>query len=213
VISRVDSRPSAGMVQGSLWVRVLFTFWWPMTMRSGAIISGALTSKCQVVGYVDCGDDLIGAVDRPRPDVVTLDVHLHGQSGLQALLGLRAAFPDLNIIVVAATATPLYREEAFRRGADAYIAKPRVLSELMPAVLAKVASGKRGGRPRAGGGGFALATESRLKSRGAHISARGAGRLIRSAARPSAPRRPRARRESRRRPAPPRRATMWPAPA
>ena len=94
-------------------------------------------SACHdVIGYAERGDELIAAASRLRPDIVTLDVSMPGGSGLSVLPALRAALPDAVIVVVSLKSSSIYLEEAFQRGADAYIQKNRVLSDLMPAIAA-----------------------------------------------------------------------------
>lgn len=98
------------------------------------IIVHILEVDYDLVSVVERGDQIIEAVQRLRPDLITLDISMPGQSGLNALPWLRAALPTAIIIVVSATATPSYIQVASLRGADGYVLKSRVLSDLMSTV-------------------------------------------------------------------------------
>lgn len=97
------------------------------------IITRVLEEQYDVIGYADRGDQVLDMASRLQPDVITLDVSMPGQSGLEALPALRAALPTTIIIVVSTNAMPLYQQEAFARGADGYVPKNR-LSQLIPAL-------------------------------------------------------------------------------
>jgi len=98
------------------------------------IVTRTLQAEYDVIGYAERGDEVIATACALRPDVITLDVSMPGQSGMDVLPGLRAALPETIIVVLSSTVTRLYSEEAFERGADAYIAKDRVLSDLPLAI-------------------------------------------------------------------------------
>ncbi len=106
-----------------------------------------LQPEYEVAGYAERGDAVLETAAGLQPDVVTLDVSMPGESGLNVLPALRAELPDAIIVMVSATAARPYREEAFRRGADAYIEKSRIVTDLLPAVSA----GRRARRQTAGG--------------------------------------------------------------
>lgn len=101
------------------------------------IIVHILEADYDLAGVVERGDQIIDTARMFLPDVVTLDVSMPGQSGLLALPGLRAMLPNAIIVVISNTATPIYIEEAFARGADGYLEKgSRVPSQLMATIAA-----------------------------------------------------------------------------
>ena len=53
-----------------------------------AIITRLLMPDFEVIGYVERGDELAANAMRLHPDIVTLDVAMPGQSGLNALPAL-----------------------------------------------------------------------------------------------------------------------------
>lgn len=87
------------------------------------IIVQILEIDYDLVGVVDRGDQIIDVAQKCLPDLITLDIAMPGQSGLQALPGLRLLLPHAIIVVISNTATPVYMEEAFARGADGYLEK------------------------------------------------------------------------------------------
>lgn len=97
-------------------------------------IASILEANHELVGTVGRGDQIMESAERLCPDVITLDVSLPGESGLNVLPRLRKACPRAIIIIVSATATPIYREEASLRGADGYVEKSRVSAELMSTI-------------------------------------------------------------------------------
>lgn len=77
----------------------------------------------QVVGCSH-GDWAITAIQTHRPDVVMLDVHLPGRSGLDVLRSVRHRWPALPVIVTTAFGGAESEEAATSLGASAYLAKP-----------------------------------------------------------------------------------------
>ena len=69
------------------------------------------------------------------PDMITLDIAMPGQSGLHALPRLRSMLPHAIIVVISNTATPVYMEEAFARGADGYLEKGGGLLSSLPQTI------------------------------------------------------------------------------
>jgi CheY-like chemotaxis protein len=108
------------------------------------VIARLTEAHHELVGVVERGDQILEVAERLRPEVITLDVRMPGESGLNALPRLRRLLPKAIIIIVSATSPPFYKEEAFARGADGYINKSKLLSELLPMILS-VRNGRMGG--------------------------------------------------------------------
>ena len=87
------------------------------------IIVQILEIDYDLVGVVDRGDQIIEVAQKCLPDLITLDIAMPGQSGMQALPRLRSMLPHAIIVVISNTATPVYIEEAYARGADGYLKK------------------------------------------------------------------------------------------
>lgn len=83
--------------------------------------------------------DGVEAIDRLRSlyvDLVLLDLHLPTIDGMQVLYTIRAdpALRGMRVLVVSADAMPGVREWVLREGADAFLAKPFKVKELVSEV-------------------------------------------------------------------------------
>jgi two-component system, cell cycle response regulator DivK len=84
----------------------------------------------QVHGYLtieaETGEDAIALTATHAPDLVVMDIHLPGMSGVDALAQLRAAPATRALPVVAYTASvmPQDRNEIMAAGFDAFLSKP-----------------------------------------------------------------------------------------
>ena len=84
-----------------------------------------------VVGTAATGPDAVAVVARARPDVVLLDMHLPGFSGLEVLRGVRAAQQrQPEVIAVTAARDVETVREARRSGVRHYLVKPFTAAEL-----------------------------------------------------------------------------------
>ena len=108
-------------------------------MREGikAIISR--DEKIKVVGESDDVDDGYDVVINSNPDILLLDIALHGSSGLVLAKRLLTAKPDLLIIIITAYSKIDYILEAVESGVKGYILKessPENLAEAIEKVYA-----------------------------------------------------------------------------
>ena len=69
-----------------------------------------------------------------QPEVILVDNGLPGLMGLLCVARLRALCPEVGIIVLTLQNQPDYRKSAFEAGADDFIQKDNVFSDLMPAI-------------------------------------------------------------------------------
>lgn len=112
-------------------VRVLIVEDDPVTQR---VLSQHLQRiGCRVVGTVDNAADAIARFRELRPDLITLDIQLPEVLGMDtmALFGvIRAEDPNCEVVVITATAFPVYREKFVKAGVLGYFQKPINLEEL-----------------------------------------------------------------------------------
>lgn len=85
------------------------------------------------------GETAIQAMEKHKPQVVLLDVHMPGMDGMSALREMKARYPATKVIMVTALETREKIEEALRLGADNYITKPLSLEYLEKDVQEKIA--------------------------------------------------------------------------
>jgi two-component system cell cycle response regulator DivK len=94
----------------------------------------------EVKGYATLearnAEDGLALVRERRPDLVLMDIHLPGMSGLEALAALRADPAVASIPVVAVTASVMHHDVARITGAgfDGYVAKPISLATFLETV-------------------------------------------------------------------------------
>ena len=72
----------------------------------------------------------LAAVERDRPDVVVLDIHLAGESGLDMFRRVHELDPQIPVIFITGHGTADTAIEAMRLGAYEYLLKPLELDHL-----------------------------------------------------------------------------------
>lgn len=83
--------------------------------------------RIEVVGIADDGEKAIAAVERLRPDLVTMDINMPGLNGFDATRRIMEATP-VPIVIVSASFEAEHAEKGFRAleaGALAMLRKPR----------------------------------------------------------------------------------------
>jgi DNA-binding NarL/FixJ family response regulator len=97
-----------------------------------------------VVGTANNGAEGIKQALELRPQVILLDLVMPGLSGLYALPRLRQQAPDSALIVLTLLEGEGYEDAARDAGADAFVPKSKLYTELIPAIRAAalMASGR-----------------------------------------------------------------------
>ncbi|WP_323959790.1 response regulator [Arthrobacter sp. JZ12] len=85
----------------------------------------------EVVGVAHTGSQALIKVRQEPPDLVLLDIHLPDINGLDLLLQLRAAYPELDVIVISAAREAETVRRALRGGIVHYLIKPFSDHELL----------------------------------------------------------------------------------
>ena len=78
----------------------------------------------EVVGEAPNGQTALELAKETKPDLITLDVILPDNTGLDVLKGIKADQPDMKVIIVSAVGQEVIVNEAMEYGAKAYIVKP-----------------------------------------------------------------------------------------
>ena len=95
----------------------------------------------RVVGQWDSGAIDAGALGTMAPHLVLMDVELPEQSGIEATRALRAALPELRVVMLTAFADPELLFDAMQAGAVGYLLKHTPPSELV-ATLRRIVQGE-----------------------------------------------------------------------
>lgn len=101
--------------------------------RMVAKVHEGFVRRCEgfrVVGVVHDPAAAVAAAQRLQPELVLLDIYLPGASGLDLLAPLRAAVPDLDVMVVTAAREADAVKRAVRGGAVQYLMKPFTFADL-----------------------------------------------------------------------------------
>ncbi|MBS42185.1 MAG: DNA-binding response regulator [Nocardioides sp.] len=105
-----------------------------------ALVRGALAAllalepDLEVVAEVGRGDEVLAAVAEHRPDVCLLDIQMPGIDGIEACAAVRAAHPDVRVLVVTTFGRPGYLRRALEAGASGFVVKDTPATELAEAV-------------------------------------------------------------------------------
>ena len=100
----------------------------------------AMTKALRSAGYevatAKSGTEGLEAALADPPDVVLLDVMLPGKNGYEVLAELRAADPELPIVMITAKGEEADKVRGLELGADEYVVKPVGVAELQARVAA-----------------------------------------------------------------------------
>jgi two-component system chemotaxis response regulator CheY len=78
----------------------------------------------EVVGEAANGQQALELAAQTQPDLITLDVILPDNTGLDVLKGIRQEQPEVKVVMCSAVGQEVIVNEALESGATAYIVKP-----------------------------------------------------------------------------------------
>jgi two-component system chemotaxis response regulator CheY len=111
-------------------------------------------AELEVVGEAASGESAIDLAEKLNPDLICLDVLLPGLDGIAILRALRAAHPEIRVVLVTGQATSSVVAEALGLGAAGFVVKPfnaaRLISAVHGALAAPAPKGPREASPPAG---------------------------------------------------------------
>lgn len=96
----------------------------------------------QVVGEAADGEEAVRLAGELLPDVVVMDVRMPKRNGIEATRAIKAAYPEMRVLVLSAHEDETYVLPLLEAGADGYLLKTTSGSELAQAILS-VARGQR----------------------------------------------------------------------
>ena len=97
-------------------------------------VRGLLETAFGTVVMVADEASLLEGAGRLQPDVAVVDLSLAQDSGLGWLRALRQRCPDLKVIVLSVHDEQSVRRAAMEAGADAFVLKRAIATDLLPAV-------------------------------------------------------------------------------
>lgn len=88
----------------------------------------------RVVGTACEAEDGLAQAARLLPDVILVDLCMPPENGFQVISELRNAMPSAGILAISFYETEAYTRNALKSGADRFLAKARLGSELVPLI-------------------------------------------------------------------------------
>lgn len=93
-----------------------------------------------LIGFAGYALDIPSAlleINKKRPDVVLIDIHLQSENGLDLLSTLRADFPHIVTIMITSHGNGDYRDKCLKLGAHYFLDKATDLDDL-ESILSKI---------------------------------------------------------------------------
>jgi len=111
-------------------------------VRAGLTSMLGTQTELEVVGYAASGEEALAKLKQSAPDVILLDLRMHGMSGIETLNAARIASPTVRVIILTSFETDEDIYRSVRAGALGYLLKDTSLKEMVEAIRT-VHSGKR----------------------------------------------------------------------
>jgi len=105
-------------------------------IRMGLTTAAGDAADMEVVASVENGREAIDAFRKHRPDVVVLDLRLHGMSGIETMQTLRDEFKNVRILIFSSFAKGEEIFRAMKAGAAGFVLKDMALDRLLEAIRA-----------------------------------------------------------------------------
>ena len=87
-----------------------------------------------VVGQASTGSEAVRLADSLRPQVVLMDIYMPEMDGLQALQAIRAAHPEITVVMLTSSESDEHVFRALELGASGYLLKDLDAGELFDAI-------------------------------------------------------------------------------
>jgi len=107
-----------------------------------SFLERGLVAEGHTVATAERGDTALTAFSASRPDVVVLDVMLPGIDGFDVLAAIRAANPQVPVIMLTARGEIADRVRGLDLGATDYVVKPFAFAELTARIRAHTRDGQ-----------------------------------------------------------------------
>ena len=116
-------------------IRVLLVDDNPTFLRIAArFLREHCNGELEVVGTVRGGKIAVAKAPELRPQVILLDLAMPDLHGLAAIPLLRAELSEVGIVVLSLLDTEGYRQAVQEAGADAFVAKATMSTDLLPTI-------------------------------------------------------------------------------
>jgi DNA-binding NarL/FixJ family response regulator len=96
--------------------------------------------ELDVVGVARGGEEALAQAQALRPEVILIDLRMPGLNGMASIPRLRAMLPQAGIIALTLLNPNAYRRAALAAGADDFVSKRKLRTDLLPAIRQAVSS-------------------------------------------------------------------------
>ena len=103
-------------------------------VRQGLRMCMAGEPDFDVVGEAAEGEAALSLASELHPDIVVLDVRMHGLDGLGAARELRATEPGIRVVILSLQDDTATRREALASGASAFVGKQEGIARLFEVI-------------------------------------------------------------------------------
>ena len=128
-------------------IRILAVDDHPVVRQGVAVLVGS-QSDMTVIAEASNGREAIQQFRAHRPDIALMDLQMPEMNGLDAIIAIRAEFPDAKIIVLTTYKGDVQIFRALKSGAQGYLLKNTLHKELVETIRA-VHTGKKALSPEA----------------------------------------------------------------
>jgi DNA-binding NarL/FixJ family response regulator len=87
-----------------------------------------------IAGALRGGEEALAQAQDLQPQVVLIDLNMPGLNGLETISRLRATLPEVGIIALTLLDVNTYRQPALAAGADDFVRKAKLTTDLLPAI-------------------------------------------------------------------------------
>jgi DNA-binding NarL/FixJ family response regulator len=105
-----------------------------MVIRMGLMTAASDTADMEVVAEAESGQEALEAYRRHRPDVVVLDLRMHGMNGIETLRAIREEFKGARVLIFSNYAKGEEIYQAMKSGAAGFVLKEMPLNRLLEAI-------------------------------------------------------------------------------
>jgi DNA-binding NarL/FixJ family response regulator len=110
-------------------------------VRDGLVMLLKLEPDIQIAGTAEEGSSAVELVKREKPDLVLMDLKMPVLNGIEATRQIKAAFPEIKVLVLTTYDDDRWIFDAIQAGASGYLLKDTPREELIKAIRGTV-SGK-----------------------------------------------------------------------
>src|SRR6202044_2205168 len=112
-------------------------------LRSGIAALVDTQADMRMVGEASSGNEAVQLHRQLDPDVTLMDLQMPGMTGLDAIISIRTEQPSARIIVLTTFAGDVLAQRALKAGAQAYVLKSLVRSEILNTIRVVYAGEKQ----------------------------------------------------------------------